>query len=146
MFWSMTDSIYDSGLVHYIGVEKVLSPSDIIISECNSLLTCLCWCLCKQIHCCQSYKSITYTIIYSTYFLIMIINQLWFMYLLFYTFHCYFRRYSSYLQKKKCLLLNSIPCYTSSNLIHVKFTASPDCFIFSCAWFNLLLFYTVRDL
>ena len=43
----------------------------------------------------------------------------------------------------KSLLENSTLSLTRNSLIHLAFTASPDCIIFSRAWFNFVLFGAV---
>ena len=58
---------------------------------------------------------------------------------LYYTFNC-FRVYSFY-SYNKCLLQKSMLCYIGSSFIHLVFTESLNCNIFSGAWFNLLLLY-----
>lgn len=125
----------------------MLWPSEIVTmvtSEPNTLLMYLWWCWWKQLAVLQViWKHRTCDLIWC-----LILNNddksvcWWLMYWLYYTFYCYFGVHSSYFD---FFPYNSTCVYTGNTLLYLIFTVSLNCTIFSCAWFNHMLFYMVTN-
>ena len=86
---------------------------------------------------CQTYKSTVHAITYRTYFLKTITHN----YIAVFTILHFIMLQCTLSTYKKNVCCTTMPCYAGSSHRHFVFAPSLDCNIFSCTWFNLMLFF-----